>query len=144
MDNTHTTLVSLFTDIADAIRSKTKSTEAIVADEFHAAIRALENNKVWVGLVTVQAKCTSITVECGFKPTSCVGGVFGDRFYEGIVSLAYDGMAAWIQYLEEEEGDDSQGGRAVTVTLSDTGVTFTGWNDSLCTGSNDLLVICVG
>lgn len=38
MSNTHTTLTSLFTDIADAIRNKTGSTEAIVADNFPDAI----------------------------------------------------------------------------------------------------------
>lgn len=35
---THTTLTSLFTDIADAIREKTGDTENIVADEFPDAI----------------------------------------------------------------------------------------------------------
>ena len=38
MPNTHTTLTSLFSDIADAIREKTGSTEDIVADEFPDAI----------------------------------------------------------------------------------------------------------
>ena len=41
MANNHSTLTSLFTDIADAIREKTGSTESIVADEFPAAIAAL-------------------------------------------------------------------------------------------------------
>lgn len=144
MANEHTTLTSLFTDIADAIRSKTESTAPLVADEFPAAIRALENNKVWVGVVHVPLACTSITIDCGFKPTSCVGGVFGDRFYEGISSFAYDGTEAWISHLEEEEGDDTQGGRTVTVTLSDSGITFSGWNQYLCTHANYLLTVCVG
>lgn len=34
MPNTHATLTSLFTDIADAIRSKTGSSAQIVADDF--------------------------------------------------------------------------------------------------------------
>ena len=38
MPNTHTTLTSLFTDIANAIRNKTGSTGTIVADNFPAAI----------------------------------------------------------------------------------------------------------
>ena len=38
MPNTHTTLVSLFNDIADAIRVKTGSSDTIVADEFPDAI----------------------------------------------------------------------------------------------------------
>ena len=39
MANTHTSLSSLFTDIADAIREKTGDTETIVADDFPDVIR---------------------------------------------------------------------------------------------------------
>lgn len=42
MANNHTTLTSLFTDIADAIREKTGGTESIVADNFPAAIGEIE------------------------------------------------------------------------------------------------------
>ena len=38
MPNTHSTLTSLFTDIADAIRAKTNSNSTIVADDFPTAI----------------------------------------------------------------------------------------------------------
>jgi hypothetical protein len=38
MANTHENLTSLFTDIANAIREKTGSTETLVADQFPAAI----------------------------------------------------------------------------------------------------------
>lgn len=38
MPNTHSTLTSLFSDIADAIRGKTGSSETIVADDFPTAI----------------------------------------------------------------------------------------------------------
>lgn len=41
MANTHETLTSLFTDTADAIRTKTGETEAIVADEFPDKIRSI-------------------------------------------------------------------------------------------------------
>lgn len=43
MANTHETLSGLFTDIADAIREKTGSTEAIVADEFPEAIASISS-----------------------------------------------------------------------------------------------------
>ena len=42
MANTHETLTSLFTDIADAIREKTGGTEPIKADEFPTAIAGIE------------------------------------------------------------------------------------------------------
>lgn len=38
MPNTHSTLTSLFSDVADAIRAKTGSSETIVADDFPTAI----------------------------------------------------------------------------------------------------------
>jgi hypothetical protein len=43
MANTHSNLTSLFTDIADAIRSKTGGTETIVADQFPEAIAAISS-----------------------------------------------------------------------------------------------------
>lgn len=50
MANTHTTLASLFADIADAIRGGTGSADTIVADNFPAVITsALEN---WAGTLT--------------------------------------------------------------------------------------------
>lgn len=41
MPNTHTTLTSLFSDIADAIRSKTGNSETIIADNFPTAIATI-------------------------------------------------------------------------------------------------------
>ena len=41
MPNRHTTLTSLFTDIAGAIRSKTGNTASIKADDFDTAIEAI-------------------------------------------------------------------------------------------------------
>lgn len=49
MANTHTTLSSLFTAIANAIRAKTGSTAAIVADDFPEAISGISGNMVLVG-----------------------------------------------------------------------------------------------
>lgn len=45
MANKHETLTSLFTDIADAIRSKTGSNEAIVADNFPTEIEAIDTQE---------------------------------------------------------------------------------------------------
>ena len=47
MANTHTTLTSLFSDIADAIRTKTGGTDTIVADDFPNVINEL--NTCYIG-----------------------------------------------------------------------------------------------
>ena len=45
MANSHETLTGLFTDIADAIRSKSGSSESIVADNFPGAISAISTQE---------------------------------------------------------------------------------------------------
>lgn len=47
MPNTHSTLTSLFDDIADAIRAKTGGTADIVADDFPSAIAAIPSGGVY-------------------------------------------------------------------------------------------------
>ena len=61
MANTHTTLTDLFTDVADAIRVKNGSTEAIIADNFPTEIENLRT-----GLTYYNHKITSIA-DCQFK-----------------------------------------------------------------------------
>ena len=56
MANTHETLTSLFTDIADSIRSKTGSTGSIVADNFPTAID---------GITTLSAGSSDATAAAG-------------------------------------------------------------------------------
>jgi len=46
---THTTLGSLFSDIADAIREKTGSSDAIVADNFPTAISDIRTGSTTFG-----------------------------------------------------------------------------------------------
>lgn len=144
MANNHTTLASLFSDIADAIRSKTESTAPLVADEFPAAIRALENNKVWAGAISVSRTDKSFSIDCGFKPTYCAGSVHGRKFTGGACSFAFDGVTAWIQGYATEDGDDTPKGRQVSVTVSDTGITFSGWLSDTNFYGDDILAVCVG
>lgn len=72
MANTHDTLTSLFTDIADAIRGKTKGTAKIVADNFPAEIAAIpEGLKMAKGTYTTKTTSSDygITISgIGFTP----------------------------------------------------------------------------
>ena len=60
MANTHTTLKSLFEDIATSIRNKTGSTDAIVADNFPSAIDAIDTGG---NIESVEQAIPSITVD---------------------------------------------------------------------------------
>lgn len=63
MANTHTTFGALFTDIADAIRSKTGSTDKIVADSFPTAISEIKINNT--GIDTSDATAESYEIANG-------------------------------------------------------------------------------
>lgn len=67
---THDTLTSLFTDIADAIRGKTKGTAKIVADNFPTAIGAIATGRKFAsGTKTLSSSGTTITISnIGFTP----------------------------------------------------------------------------
>ena len=64
MANTHLTLASLFTDIADVIRSKTGSTDKIVADNFPTAISEIEI--INTGTDTSDATATAEKIASGY------------------------------------------------------------------------------
>lgn len=57
MANTHTSLATLFTDIANAIRGKTASTAQIIADDFATAISGI----VTIGQGLAEATAASAT-----------------------------------------------------------------------------------
>ena len=52
MPNTHSTLTSLFSDIADAIRAKDGSSGTIVADNFPTAIANIPFSTIYTGSST--------------------------------------------------------------------------------------------
>lgn len=69
MPNTHTTLTSLFSDIADAIRGKTGSSATIVADDFPTAIASIPTGG---GSATIEP--LSITANGTYTAPSGVDG----------------------------------------------------------------------
>lgn len=82
MNNTHTNLISLFRNIADAIRSKTGGTSPIVADNFPTEISNIETGGgeelptgikgIWYGSYTPSSDIVSTT---GFTVTHNMGYV---------------------------------------------------------------------
>lgn len=72
MPNTHTTLTSLFSDIADAIRAKTGGTADIVADEFPDAIAGIEGGSAVIEPLTVTENGTYTAPEGvdGYSPVT--------------------------------------------------------------------------
>lgn len=84
MNNTHANLTSLFGDIADAIRSKTGSSNSIVADDFPTEISNIETGGggdlptgikgIWYGSYTPSSNIASttgftVTHNMGYTPT---------------------------------------------------------------------------
>ena len=55
----HTSLASLFSDIADAIRGKTGSSAQIVADNFPTAIAGIEARKIGTATTTIGSSNTA-------------------------------------------------------------------------------------
>lgn len=64
MPNTHTTLTSLFSDIADSIRAKTGSSADIVADNFPTEIAAIPSGGVSWREVTLTANYNTAADVC--------------------------------------------------------------------------------
>lgn len=74
MPNRHTTLTSLFTDVADAIRAKTGDTADIKADDFDTAIAAIPSGGGGVLdstiVATVRFDGDSISGVTGYPPAT--------------------------------------------------------------------------
>ena len=88
---THDTLTSLFTDIANAIRGKTKGTAKIIADNFPAAIAAIpEGSKVASGSLQLDGTSSRSTITItgiGFAPKKFFIILSDDFFVEGNSSV---------------------------------------------------------
>lgn len=82
MANTHTTLTALFTDVANAIRSKTGKTGSLVADNFPSAISEIQTPNL-------QAKTVS--------PSTSSQTVKPDSNYNGLSQVTVNAMATATQ-----------------------------------------------
>ena len=76
MPNTHSTLTSLFSDIADAIRGKTGSSATIVADDFPTAIANIPTGGG--GVITTES-CSRGEASTSTLAMPCPGIIDGCR-----------------------------------------------------------------
>lgn len=99
----HTSLTSLFSDIADAIRAKTGSSATIVADNFPAAIANISAGTVATATQTISgSNSLTITFSVSGEPQAwaimltTAGSVYGSGYY---VAAQYDGITvnAWTK-----------------------------------------------
>ena len=106
MTNTHTTLSSLFGDIADAIRAKTGGSSEIVADNFPSAIAGIPQtspqltsdmlNKKYVGYTNSGSADTSRQFSIGASGAA----VSADNLYYLITAMILqDGVASLFGYI---------------------------------------------
>ena len=112
MPNTHATLTSLFSDIADAIRAKTGSQATIVADNFPTAIAAIPQG----GSPTLQTKSKSYTP----SETAQSEAVTADNGYDGLDTVNVSVAAVASTYVgsgitRRDSTDLSANGATVTA-----------------------------
>ena len=130
MPNTHTTLTSLFEDIADEIRTKTGGSSDIVADDFPSAIAAIPTGGGYSTL-------TAIDGTTGNKMSTQSGGsyvlnadyshslVSGAKLYCMIYSDAYTTSPPSMYYIVFTPDGTVVGRSANAISVSISGDTFT-------------------
>ena len=95
MANTHTTLNSLFTDIADAIRSKTGSTSTITADNFPSAIENIQSykyNYLSTSAVQMSGQYLRLVFNNAIEDGSTIFGAASLRSNEGSLMIMFDSV----------------------------------------------------
>lgn len=105
----HTSLVSLFGDIADAIRGKTGGSSQIAADDFPTAIAGITSLRVGTKTITTSSSgivginFTDLPAEpvyffC-FGTPSYTGGMSGSTSYRYVTSVWFDGEHVYSHRL---------------------------------------------
>ena len=132
MPNTHTTLTSLFSDIADAIRGKTGSSATIVADNFPTAIANIPTGggspNIQSLSVTTNGTYTAPTGVDGYSPVAVnvSGGGGGGSATDPVRFIDYDGTI-----LHSYSAGDFANLAAMPGNPTHTGLTSQGWNWTL-------------
>lgn len=132
----HTSLASLFTDIADAIRGKTGGTAALVADNFPTAIAAIPGVRVAAVTATPSSDSDSLsfTVSSSMsglpKIFSCAPGLAGTTNSLGtgkryIMSLQYNGSVIYGETVYRSSSSGTIYGYNDRYTVSRSGNTLT-------------------
>ena len=132
----HTSLASLFTDIADAIRGKTGGSAALVADDFPTAIAAIPGCTVRAVTATPSSDSDSLsfTVNSGMsglpKIFSCAPGLAGTTNSLGtgkryIMSLQYNGSVLYGESVYRSSSSGTIYGYNDRYTVSRSGNTLT-------------------
>ena len=132
MPNTHSTLTSLFSDIADAIRGKTGSSATIVADDFPTAIASIPTGGGSATIeplsVTANGTYTAPSGVDGYSPVvvnvPSSGG--GGSASDAVRFLDYDGTVLYT-YSDTDFANLT----AMPANPTHTGLTAQGWNWTL-------------
>ena len=120
---THTSLASLFSDIADAIRAKTGGSGQIVADDFPDEINNISSGTVAAVSATVGSSTQlslSFTVQGEPKAFACKGQADGytlagrDSAYRFVTVVMYDGSTKYAL----STGRNSSGEQSSILTSS--------------------------
>lgn len=132
----HTSLASLFTDIADAIRGKTGGSAALVADNFPTAIASIPGCMVASVTATPSSDSGSLsfTVSSSMsglpKMFSCAPGLYGTTHdlstgSRYIMSLQYDGSVLYGESVYRGSSTGNIYGYNDRYTVSRSGNTLT-------------------
>lgn len=100
MPNTHTTLTSLFNDIADAIRAKTGGTSDIVADNFPTAIASIYSTLTVIN-GTSGSKTAGTTLSVSYTDNLIAGANLYCVMYADLLSQGQPPTLSWVVFTAD-------------------------------------------
>lgn len=137
MPNTHSTLTSLFSDIADAIRGKTGSSATIVADDFPTAIANIPTSGGIVATEVANATGTTLAITSSESTNIQSLSVTENGTY-----TAGDGVDGYSPVIVDVQSGGSVVTRAVSFISNDASAMYytdaTMTPQSITSGNRDL------